>query len=233
MKVTVTNGSPPREERRITLGCRTGSRRRTDCLRAALHVTKWWLMVAVSLLLGVLNGVGAWAALTSTASVSASYATGTVVLADDDAGAAILSLSDAALGATATGCIQVTYSGTLTANVHLYGSTSGTGLDPYLDLVVTRGTISTGAFPSCANFSPDPTDYLGSGNGVIYSGTLANFVSTHTDYASGLVDPTAGAPAAWTNPTTRAYKLSVTVQNNSTAEGKNTTSTFTWEARQR
>jgi hypothetical protein len=174
-------------------------------------------------------GTGVWATFTSSASVAASYGSGSVVIADNDSDTAMLSLSNAQPGASSTGCIQATYTGSLPATVRLYATSSGTGLDQYLDLTVTRGTISSGAFASCTNFSADATNYLGAGNGVIYTGTLQGFPS---DYAAGLVEPTAGAPESWTNPETHAYKLVVTLQNNTGAQGKTATTTFTWQATQ-
>jgi hypothetical protein len=111
--------------------------------------------------------------------------------------------------------------------VRLYGSTSGTGLDQYLDVVVTRGTISAGAFDSCTRFVADALNYIGAGPGVIYSGTLQGFPDT---FAAGLVDPLV-FPEVWTSGETHAYRSTVTVQSNSAAQGRNATQTFTWEAR--
>ena len=72
----------------------------------------------------------------------------------------------------------MTYDGTRSrAPCSLHGTTTGTGLDAYLDLKVTRGTYSpsTPAFKSCTNFQPDGTNYIGAGNGVIYNGTLQGY----------------------------------------------------------
>ena len=40
---------------------------------------------------------------------------------------------------------------------------------------MTRGTDSSPSFASCANFTADSTNYIGSGAGVIYSGNLSAF----------------------------------------------------------
>lgn len=69
---------------------------------------------------------------------------------------------------------------------------------------------------------------MGAGAGVVYSGTLQSFPD---DYTSGLVDPTPGSPESWTNGETHTYKFVVSVQDNNSAQGKNATQTFTWEAR--
>ena len=117
---------------------------------------------------------------------------GSVQLSDNDSGGSMLSFSGGYPGHTDTGCIEVTYSGSLDAGVRLYGNTTGTGLDQYLDLKVTRGTYSSNpGFDSCTNFTADATNYIGAGAGVIYNGTLQGYAD---DYAGGLVDPTVRRP---------------------------------------
>ena len=124
----------------------------------------------------------------------------------------------------------MTYTGSLDAAVRLYGTTTGTGLDQYLDLKVTRGTYSPSnpGFDSCTNFTADATNYIGAGAGVVYNGTVQGYAD---DYAGGLVDPTSGSPETWTSGEKHAYKIQVTLQNNAAAAGKNATQDFTWEAR--
>ena len=120
--------------------------------------------------------------------------------------------------------------GSIPSTVRLHGTTTGTGLDAYLDLKVTRGSYSpsTPAFKSCANFQPDATNYIGAGNGVIYNGTLQGFPD---DYASGLVDPLSGSPESWTTGESHVYRLDVTLQSNFGAQGKTAAQVFRWEAR--
>jgi predicted ribosomally synthesized peptide with SipW-like signal peptide len=178
-------------------------------------------------LLGTIAGAGTWSAFSATTDNSAnSFTSGTVAIGDDDSGSAMLSLSNAKPGDSDGACIVVDYTGSLSASVKLYGSTGGTGLDQYLDLTVTRGTKSSG-FDSCGDFSPDGTDYIGSGPGVIYSGTLQGYPD---GYGAGIADAP-GAPENWTNGETHAYKFVVTVQNDGAAQGLNASQVFTWEAR--
>jgi hypothetical protein len=155
---------------------------------------------------------------------------GSVALSDNDSGGAVVSFATGYPGHTDTGCIKVTYSGSLAATVRMYGTTSGSGLDQYLDLKITRGTYSPSdpGFDSCTNFTADSTDYIGAGAGVIYNGTLQAFAD---DYTGGLVDPTSGSPESWTNNEAHVYKIQVTLQNNAAAVNKNATQVFTWEAR--
>jgi hypothetical protein len=155
---------------------------------------------------------------------------GSVKLSDNGDGSSLLSMSGAVQGDTTSACIKVTYGGSLPATVRLHGTTTGTGLDQYLNLKVTRGTYSpsTPAFKSCTNFQADATDYIGAGNGVIYSGTLQGYPD---DYASGLVDPTSGSPETWTTGEVHVYRFDVTMQSNFAAQGKDAAQTFRWEAR--
>jgi predicted ribosomally synthesized peptide with SipW-like signal peptide len=190
--------------------------------------TKLGLSLLVLALIGVAVGVGTWSAFSSTTQNSGnSFSAGTVTLADDDAGSAMLSLANAKPGDSDSACIVVSYTGSLAATVRMYGATAGTGLDQYLDLTVIRGSKSS-AFKGCGDFVADGTNYIGSGNGVVYSATLQGYPDT---YGAGIVDPTPGSPESWTNPESHAYKFVVTVQNNDNAQGLNATQTFTWEAR--
>jgi len=145
---------------------------------------------------GAIAGVGAYSSFTSTTSNTGnSFAAGSVVLGDNDSNTAMLSLTNAKPGVSDTSCIKVTYTGSLSSTVRLYGTLSGT-LASYLTLTVTRGTDSSPSFDSCTNFTADATNYNGNGAGVIYTGNLSAFPSS---YAAGIVDPTSGSPATWTN----------------------------------
>jgi Camelysin metallo-endopeptidase len=184
--------------------------------------------ILVVAIVSAVTAAGTYAAFSgTTANPSNAFAAGTVSISDNDAGGSVLSLSSATPGNSSTGCIKVTYSGSLNANVHLYGSASGS-LPSYLTLTVTRGTDSSPSFASCSNFAADATNYIGSGAGVVYSGNLSAFPGT---YAAGVVDPTAGSPATWSTNSAHSYKFVVTVQNNAAAQGLSSTASFTWEAR--
>ncbi|MGQ0805171.1 MAG: hypothetical protein ACT4PI_15085 [Actinomycetota bacterium] len=196
------------------------------------HRRRGWKLGLSLLVLALLGGAlaGTWSAFSATTDNDGNtFSAGTVTLSDNDAGSALFTLSNAAAGSSDTGCITVTYTGSLASTVRLYGTTAGTGLDQYLDLRITRGSFaSVPAFDSCTGFSADATNYIGAGAGVIYNGTLQGYAD---DYATGLVDPTAGTPESWTNPESHVYQIQVTVQDNDLAQGKNATQTFTWEAR--
>ena len=124
-------------------------------------------------------------------------------------------------------CIKVTMSGSRDSTVRLYASVSGS-LAPYVNVTVTRGTDASPSFSSCASFSADATDYLGSGAGVVYSGLLSAYPAS---YASGIVDPKAATPETWSQNESHSYRFAITLANNAAAQGLSASATFTWEAR--
>ena len=194
----------------------------------AAKVRRFTGAVAVVVALGTGSAVATHAAFArTTANAGSSFEAGTVNVGDNDADTAVLSLSDAAPGATDTGCLYVTYTGTLAASLRLHGTISGS-LAPHLTLTVTRGTDDSPAFGSCDTFVPDSTDYLGAGAGVVYSGPLSAYPA---DYAAGVVDPPSGLIESWTTGEARSYKLAVALGSDPDAAGLSATATFSWEAR--
>jgi predicted ribosomally synthesized peptide with SipW-like signal peptide len=193
---------------------------------------KLGLTLLVVALLGVVAAIGTWSAFSSTTeNPGNTFSAGSVSLTDNDSGSAMFNMTNMVPGATDTGCIKVSYTGTLTSNVRLYGTTSGSGLAPFLNLKVTRGVYTSPepAFDSCTNFSPDATEYLGAGAGagVIFNGTVDSYPDS---YGTGVLDAP-GATEAWNNPESHVYKFEITLQDNNSAQGLNATQVFTWEAR--
>ena len=153
----------------------------------------------------------------TTDNTSNSFAAGDVILSDNDSGSAMFAVTNMAPGDGDTECIVVTYEGSLDANVKLYGAvTAGDGLETYLDVVIERG--SGGTFGDCTGFSSSET---------VYSGTLAGFAATHTDFGSGAGTwaPSGGAP-----DDDMTYRVQVTLQDDNGAQGLSATASFTWEA---
>jgi hypothetical protein len=200
------------------------SRRRLATIWVKLAATAAVLAVAA-----LLAGTATWSNLNATASnPSNSFSTGTVQLTSNSPSSAVLSLSAAKPGEASTGCIRITYTGTLPAEMKLYGTGAGTGLNQYLKLVLTRGTFSgTPASGSCTGFTADTTSYIAQGAGIIYSGILAALPSSA---ASALGDPTSASPATWTAQSTHGYQFQITVLSNAAAQGLNGQETFTFEA---
>lgn len=160
----------------------------------------------------------------STENTGNSFATGSVTLTDDDGGSAMFNLSNMVAGDTATECIEVTYTGTLTPPeaVQLYGAlpTSEGDLADNLNLVIEQGTSLS-----------DPADCsstLASGSAVFNTGSLSAFVTSHNDYASG-VDTFTPAPAPGSN--SRVFRFTVTLNENApeTSQGVTVVADFTWE----
>jgi hypothetical protein len=177
---------------------------------------------------GAVSGAATFSAFSGqTFSTGNSFAAGTVQLADNDVGGAMLSLSNAQPGATDTSCILVTYSGSLASTVTLYGAVAGT-LAPYLTLTITRGDDPTPVFDDCNGFVADSTNYIGAGAGVVYQGGLSAFP---TSYAAGLVDPLAASPETWTTGETHTYRFAVSLADDNGAQGQSATASFAWEAR--
>lgn len=177
---------------------------------------------------GLLAGAGSYAVFTATTgNTGNSFASGTVAIQDNDSNTAMLALANAKPGDADTSCIRIEYTGSLDSTVRLYGSVSGS-LASYLTLTVTRGTDSSPSFDSCANFTPDATDYIGAGNGVVYSGPLSSFPAS---YAAGIVDPTSGSPETWSQGEAHSYRFVVTLQDDNAAQGLTGNASFTWEAR--
>jgi predicted ribosomally synthesized peptide with SipW-like signal peptide len=193
--------------------------------RSALRVLA---SLGVLVTLAAVGVAGTYSALNDVSSNPGnSFSAGSVSVTDNDAGASLLTLTNAKPGDIASGCIVVTYGGSLPANVRLYGATTGTGLDQYLTLKVTRGTISAPTAGSCTGFTADSTNYITQGAGVVYNGNLSAWPSTS---ATALDDPTTAAKEIWNQNEKHAYRLDVTVQNDPLGQGKTATESFTWEA---
>ena len=97
-------------------------------------------------LIAVVSGRATFAAFTSTtANPANAIASGTVVIADNDAGNVMWNLTNQLPTSPAVvRCIRVTYSGTLPATVRLYTTTAASALDPYLNVTVEKGTMPVG-----------------------------------------------------------------------------------------
>lgn len=190
---------------------------------------KLLITVVVLGLVGIVGGLGTWSAFSdTTANDGNSFQSGSVTIEDDDSGSAMFSLTGMRPGdPTVSRCIDVTYTGSLDAQVRMYGATGGSGLAQYLNVKVTRGEKNS-AFSGCGDFVADSGNYIGQGAGVVYNGTLDGFADS---YAAGTVDPHSGAPETWTTGEDHAYRFEVSLVDDNNAQAKTATQTFTWEAR--
>jgi hypothetical protein len=178
-----------------------------------------FLLGALAVGLIAFGSGGTYAAFSGTTSNGGNaFAAGTVYLTDNDAAAVMFNVSGMRPSdAARTSCITVTYGGSLNADVKLYGATSSTGVEQYLNLKIETGT-SAAPFGSCAGFVAGAT---------LYNDTLANLPSS---WATGIADTSANP---WTAGHAQTYRFTVSLQNNAAAQGKTATATFTWEAENR
>jgi hypothetical protein len=160
----------------------------------------------------------AYAAFTiSTPTYTLGWATGSVAIADDDAGAVLFSASGLRPGATQTRCITVTSTGSAPSVVRLYGTgrTTTKSLTTYLTLAISAG--SGGSAASCVGFAPAST---------VYRGTLAAFPTT---YAAGVGSwTTAGTTAG--ESTTYQFSYTLSASAPVSAQGGTAAVAFTWQA---
>lgn len=195
-------------------------------MKQAAKVAASALILGVAALSAAMATYSAFSSTTSSADNS--FQAGTVHLADNDLGSALVTLDQATPGDSVTGCILVTYGGTLPSEVRIYASVGG-ALAPYLQVRIRRGTDAAPSFPSCSGFVADATDYNGAGPGVIYSGTLAGLPA---DFTGGIHDPALlGGDEVWTSSEQHSYEVKVTLANDPAAAGLSATADLYWEAR--
>jgi camelysin-like metallo-endopeptidase len=177
--------------------------------------------------LGSFAAMGVFGAFSATTTNAGNTITaGTVAIADNDAGAAMYSITNAKPGESVSKCIKVTYTGSLDADVRIYTTSTIGALGQYVDLTITPGTQTTPTFPSCTGFVADS-------GGALYTGTLANFATTKNSYANGVVDYP-GSSTKWAANESVVYQVSASLQSSApeAAQGATTGAhTFTWEAR--
>jgi hypothetical protein len=124
--------------------------------------------------------------------------------------AAPLSIPDGAPGDTAVSYTTIAYDGSGPATVRLFAEVTGTGLAPYLDVRIERGSGEHAAW------IPDPGD-------PIFLGTLAGLPS---DWSRGVTDG-----RVWSAGERHTYRITVTLLDHEAAQGRTAAATFRWEAR--
>lgn len=126
-------------------------------------------------------------------------AAATPVLELTERGSAVLSLEDAKPGDSASGCLRLTYRGPEPARVLLYGTTTGTGFDRYLELKVERGGSCRGGRP-------------------VYDGTLEDFPDA----------PVGAIEESWMPDESYVYRFAISVRDDNAAQGLTARQAFTW-----
>lgn len=183
--------------------------------------------VIVGLLIAAV-GAAVYSTYTSvTSNDGNTFEAGEIALSDNDSGNALFTIQGFVPGDSFVRCIQVDYTSTagVQSQVRLHGVTGGNGLDQYLDLRIRRGTLPPGTpGGDCTGFTADATDYNGDGSGVIFDGTLRLFPD---DWTGGTDDP----DPTWDNGEGAVYEITLTVQNDNSAQGLSATQDFAFEAR--
>lgn len=177
-------------------------------------------LVVISVV-GAVATAGAFSAFSGqTDNPNNQIAAGTVDVQDNDAGGALYSIAAAKPNDPKESCIEVKYTGSLPADIKLYRVPGALGsLGPYANLKVEYGTQATPSFPSCTGFTAA---------GTLYDSDLPGFA---TDYTGGYA-ATPGADGDWDQNETLVYRVTVSIDNDSNAEGLTTGAhSLRWEAR--
>jgi hypothetical protein len=172
----------------------------------------------------LVGAIGAFSAFSSqTENAGNEIATGTVVLADNDAGAGLYGISNGKPGSSQTSCIRVVYTGSIDADVRIYTPSSIGSLGPHVNLEIEPGAQSSPSFPECTGFIPDA-------GGAIFDDSLSSFPS---GYAGGVSDYP-GSGSKWTSGDAVVYRITASVSGSApdSAQGATTGDhTIRWEAR--
>lgn len=178
---------------------------------------------------GALIIQGSEAAFTaSTDNNGNAVSSGTVVLTDDST-TAMFNVGGLNGGQTVTRCINVTYAGSLSADIRLHAGVvdSATSdlvssvkgeLAPGLATTIEVGTgAAGGASFGCSGFTSGVTKFSGD--------SLFAFGKNHHTYATGL----SGFDNA-AKDSTKSYRVTMVVSNDSTYQGVKASVDLTWEA---
>ena len=181
------------------------------------------LAIALSVLMVsfLVTAVSRAAFTDTTANSVNSLTAGTIDLIDDDSGSAMFSVADMVPGDTSQKCVTVTYQGTVAnpAGIKVYsgGYVDSGNFDTYLNLTIEEG--SGGSFASCVGFTLENT--------IESTGTLSDFDTTHTNYATG-----AGVWDPASTPVSKTYRITFELDG-ATPDAEQAESVtalvFTWE----
>jgi predicted ribosomally synthesized peptide with SipW-like signal peptide len=164
--------------------------------------------------------VGAFSAFSSqTENPNNQITAGTVDVEDNDSNGALYNVANAKPNDPKVNCIEVKYTGSLPADLKLYRAPGALGgLGTYANIKVEYGTQASPSFPSCTGFNSV---------GTLYDGDLPGFATT---YAGGYA-ATPGGDGDWDQNEVLVYRVTVSIDDDSNAEGLSTgTHALRWEA---
>ena len=160
------------------------------------------------------------------------FAAGTVTIIDDDSGSVMFNIGNLAPGDSFDNCIEVTYTGTLDADVRLYGAnlatTTALNLAPELNLIVEEGTGGGFVATELGGNEGDCTGFVLSSTLTIGAETVDSFATSYTNFATGL---SSWAPLG-SSSDVRTYRFVVTLDAGATDayQGMDAQIDFVWEA---
>jgi predicted ribosomally synthesized peptide with SipW-like signal peptide len=169
---------------------------------------------------GAVATTGAFSAFSSqTENPNNQITAGTVEIEDNDGNGPLYSLGAAKPNDPKENCIEVKYTGSLAASVKLYRVPGALGpLATYTNIKVEYGTQATPSFPSCTGFNSA---------GVLYDNDLPGFATNYT----GGYGATPGVDGDWDLNETLVYRVTVSIDDDSAAEGLSTGAhALRWEA---
>lgn len=188
-------------------------------------VSKWGVVPTALVISGLLVWQASYSAFSaSTSNPTNNWTAGSVALSDDDSDTAMFTASNLKPASTATKCIVVTSTGTLASAVKLYATAYSTtnALGTYINLTVDEGaggTFATSGPTSCSGFTSSANDF---------TGTLATFATTKTNFASGVSSWTPTGSGSESKTFRFTYTLDSATPNS--AQGGTAQAGFTWEA---
>jgi hypothetical protein len=183
-----------------------------------------WSALTLGILAAIVGGVAYSAFSVTTANPGNEFATGTVVLGDNDSDSPMYQVADALPGRTAERCITVAYTGSLDAAVRLHGSPIGP-LGDHLALTITVGSLpDETAFSSCEGFVD-----AGPGS-LLYDSTLKAFTDFATSFETGLP---VGLPGQerWQTGDSVVFRFHLTLGADAPQGATTGRHDFTWTAR--
>ena len=119
------------------------------------------------------------------------FAAGTVAIVDDEHGLRVVQHRQLRAGRFSfENCIEVTYNGTLDADVRLYGAnlatTTALNLAPQLNLTIEEGTGSGFSATELGGNEGDCTGFVAGSTLTAGGETLDSFATSYTNFATGL-----------------------------------------------
>lgn len=181
--------------------------------RRTVAIATWSAIPAALVVSGLLVAQSSYAAFSATTDNTANnWNTGTVLLRDDDNGAALFNVQDLRPGQSGSKCITVTSEGTVPTAVKLYtaNAESTKQLGDHLNLTVAEGATCEAAGTS------------------IFSGTLTELAAQAKTFGTGLGSwQPAGTPGE-SRSYTIGYTFSADAPNSTQAATAKTD--FVWEA---